>query len=734
MFTDPSQPRLSTNNPDEDPQKQTELNREEDPVFAQEQEHLSRTYETLVKMAASFAAKIKKLDAEVAADKEMLADELTGNFASMGEAFETYAEYATANKNIDLYNATQELNLQNLEKTRLLLEQPYFAKVSLQYKPGDAPKNLYIGNAGMSDENYKRLVVDWRSPVAETYYNQENGPTSYVANGRTIKVDLKLRRQFDIAKDTLNAYFDTTVAIQDAMLLASLSQERTSQMKAITATIQKEQNQVIRHEDVPVLLVNGIAGSGKTSVLMQRIAYLFYQQRESLRPEDVFLITPNPVFSRYIENVLPDLGESNPETMTFNEFMATIMPADRSRGRADISLESLQRIDNAVAGLVFDPNDFKDIVCEGTQLLSAGQIRQVADKFKRIPAGPHLVTLMREELHKRLSSRLKQMAATERAQNEMLQLSIQEQVRIFHETIEPQNENEARELALTYLNDRYARAFDIVERDEWLRIDRIGMRLLGKEGLLPVEWAYLKMACTGLSNPNAKYVMVDEVQDYTTAQLVILQRYFRRTHFLLLGDENQAIGNHTSTFEEIRAVFETGGESVQECRLMTSYRSSPQITDLFSGLMPHDDRMRVSSIQRDDIAPDLLECPDRETYESELARVVSQAREDIERKGRGLAAVIANDRAGARRIASLLGDEAIALIDDNATLPASGIMIMTLEFAKGLEFDHVIIPDAREEVFGDNRIDRNRLYTSISRATNRITLLAPGSITPLLKK
>lgn len=216
MFTDPSQPRLSTNNPDEDPQKQTELDREEDPVFAQEQEHLSRTYETLVKMAASFAAKIKKLDAEVAADKEMLADELTATSPAWRGLRRAYAEYATANKNIDLYNATQELNLQNLEKTRLLLEQPYFAKVSLQYKPGDAPKDLYIGNAGMSDENYKRLVVDWRSPVAETYYNQENGPTSYVANGRTIKVDLKLRRQFDIAKDTLNAYFDTTVAIQDA--------------------------------------------------------------------------------------------------------------------------------------------------------------------------------------------------------------------------------------------------------------------------------------------------------------------------------------------------------------------------------------------------------------------------------------------------------------------------------------------------------------------------------------
>ena len=105
------------------------------------------------------------------------------------------------------------------------------------------------------------------------------------------------------------------------MLLASLSKRRTAQMQAITATIQKEQNQVIRHADAPTLLVNGIAGSGKTSVLMQRIAYLFYQQRESLDPSEVFLITPNPVFERYIEGVLPDLGERNPECLTWDEFL-----------------------------------------------------------------------------------------------------------------------------------------------------------------------------------------------------------------------------------------------------------------------------------------------------------------------------------------------------------------------------------------------------------------------------
>ena len=727
MFTDPAQPNLPRTASDQTPPACDQDERTDDPILVEERRHLSETYAKLEAMEQALVAKIKKLDDDVAADKEMLADELTGNFASMGEAFETYAEFASANKTIDLYNATQELNFQNLQKVRLLMHQPYFAKVGLQFKPGDAPKELYIGNAGISDDDYKRLVVDWRSPVAEVYYNQENGPTSYKANGRTIDVDLKLRRQFDIEADRLNAYFDTTVAIQDAMLLASLSQERSSHMKAITATIQKEQNEVIRHEDVDVLLVNGIAGSGKTSVLMQRIAYLFYQHRETLKPEEVCLITPNPVFSRYIEQVLPDLGESNPETMTFDQFMASVMPADRSRGRADISPDALARIDEAVRGLAFDPNDFKDIVCDGTQLISAGQIRQAADKFHRIPAGPHLVTLMREELHKRLENRLRQMAATERAQNEATSLSVQEQVRIFHETIAPQTDAELRECTLTYLHDRYAAAFDIVERDEWLRIDRIGMRILGAEGLLPVEWVYLKMAVSGMGDASVKYVMVDEVQDYTCAQLMVLRRYFRRARFLLLGDENQAIKDHTASFAEIKSVFEQAGSEVQECRLLTSYRSSPQITELFTKLMPKEDRMRVSSVQHERAEPRIASFDDEDAYEDALRDAVEQAHGMA-----GLTAVIADNRASLKRVQSILGENAPAAISDDATLPASGVVLMTLEFAKGLEFDQVIIPDARAEVFGDGRVARNRLYTSISRATGRIVILAPGALTPLL--
>lgn len=698
-----------------------------DPIFQQEQRHLTDTFDTLTRMQRAILAKMEKTRQDAAATKKSMSDDLTANLATYDDAMEMYAEIESLNRIVDGYNLSQSADAEKLASIRTLLAQPYFAKVVLQFKPGEAPKELYIGNAGISDDSCKRLVVDWRSPVAETYYNQDTGPTSYVANGRTINVDLKLRRQFDIVGSTLNAYFDTTVAIQDALLLASLSQRRTSQMKAITATIQKEQNQVIRHDDVPALLVQGIAGSGKTSVLMQRIAYLFYQNRETLRPQDVYLITPNPMFKRYIENVLPDLGESNPETLTWTEFAQRLMPANHSLGGQGVSCEALRRIDDAMSGFEFDDNDFKDLVCEGFRLISAGQIRQLSTKFRRIPAGPHRVTLMREELTKRLASRLKQMAATERVHNELAALSIEEQVRIFHETIDPQTEEEARALSLSYLNDKYAGAFAMVERDDWVRIDRIGMRILGSKGLSPVEWLYLKMAVTGLSNPSARYVMVDEVQDYSAAQLMVLKRYFRRAHFLLLGDKNQAIKEHTASFEDIRSVFE-GPEPVAECSLMTSYRSTPEITALFARLLPESERVRISSVQREESAPVFFECGSDECYADALRRAIARTA-----GADGLTAVIVPDGKDASRLRAVLGEAMPPVLHSDDAMPDEGVVVIALPLAKGLEFDHVIIPDASDAVFPDERIARNRLYTTISRATRTVTVLSRGAMARALR-
>lgn len=702
----------------------------DDPVFREEQLHLSDTYAKLQEIGRELVRKMERTRAAAAADKRSMSEELAPNFATYADAMETYADFAAMNRVIDAYNLAQDADAERLANVELLLKQPYFAKVALQFKPGQKPKELYIGTAGIADEAYHRLVVDWRSPVAEVYYNQDTGPTSYVADGRTIDVDLKLRRQFDIDEDRLNAYFDTTVAIQDSLLLASLSKRRTAQMQAITATIQKEQNQVVRHEDVPVLLVSGIAGSGKTSVLLQRIAYLFYQMRGSLDAREVFLITPNPVFRDYIAGVLPDLGERNPESLTWNEFARGLLPPDRGVGEANVPLAALARIDAAVRDFEFDAFDFRDIRVRDVRLVSADSIRKLSDKLRRIPAGPHRVTLMREELHARLEARLAQMAGADETLDALSTLSLDEQLRIFHEAIAPADEQEERALALRYLRDRYADAFAAVDNDDWLRIDRIGMRLLGTDGLSPLEWLYLKMALTGLGNPDAKYVMIDEAQDYTAAQLAVLTRYFRRAHFLLLGDPNQAIAPDTATFDEVRAVFEAARGPVEECRLTTSYRSTPEITELFASLLGEGERASISAVQRADEPPAIVSCPDEATYAIALREAVAAARDD-----EGLSAVIAPWKHEAKRLLKLLGDDAPPLADDTASLPAQGVVLITLKLAKGLEFDRVIVPDASERVFpADDPLSRRRLYTTLSRATRSLAVLAHGELTPLLRK
>lgn len=705
-----------------------ELDQEFDPVFEEEQQHLTETYAKLQTMGRDLLAKMEANSKDAAADKLAMVDELSVNLASYADAMETYADFATVNRVIDAYNLAQTVDAEKLTSIQVLLKQPYFAKVVLQMKPGQEPKELYIGTAGIADENYRRLVVDWRSPVAEVYYNQENGPTSYEANGRTIRVDLKLRRQFDIEADRLNAYFDTTVAIQDAMLLASLSKRRTAQMQAITATIQKEQNQVIRHADAPTLLVNGIAGSGKTSVLMQRIAYLFYQQRESLDPSEVFLITPNPVFERYIEGVLPDLGERNPECLTWDEFLRGLMPPERSGGQAPASLDAFERIDEACATFSFDQHDFKEIHCNGERLVTVGQILQVAAKFRNIPAGPHLVTLMREELLRRLDSRLKQLAASDKVLDEISMLTLDQQVELFRETFDPHDESQVREVAQQYVDLRFADARRAVENDDWLRIDRIGMRLLGVENLPVSAWLYLNMAVTGLGNPDARYVMIDEVQDYTPDQLAVMARFFRRAHFMLLGDPHQAIRPETASYEQIREVFECLRGSIEDCQLLTSYRSTPEITALFAGLLPESERMQISAVQRADQPPALIACPTEEDYEQNLRRVIREA-SDYD----GLTAVVVPWKSQLKRLQKLLGDDTPQIIGQDRRLPSSGVLALTLPLAKGLEFDHVIIPDAGASLFPANdHVAQNRLYTTISRATRTITILSNGPLTPLL--
>lgn len=699
-----------------------------DKTFEAEQEHLSTTYAKLQSIERSLQEQLASIFSEVASEKDLITDELNFDFDADIHV-ETMAELEAVNRIIDTYNIAADVTTERLHRAQLLLKQPYFAKVTLQFKPGSEPKDVYIGNVGMTDDDYRHFIVDWRSPIAEVYYNQDNGKTSYEANGRTIDCELKLRRQFDIERDQLKALFDTTIAIQDEMLLAALAQNRSSRLSAITATIQKEQNEVIRHEDVPALLVSGIAGSGKTSVLLQRIAYLFYRQRDTLKPEDVFLITPNPVFQRYIENVLPEMGESNPSSITFESLMCGLGLGSRDLGR-EVSADALRAIDEKLPDFKLKQGDFTDIRIEGEPVITAAQAHGAWSKLKNLPTGSHRSALVIDDLLDRLEQRIKRLAKSEKYQDMISDMSDAEQIECFGENVYIGDMDEAELVSYTerFLRWRYAGVEHEIAEGRWLRLDAIGMRLTGSENLSAIEWLYLKLALVGGGMRHARYVMIDEVQDYSAAQLMCLARYFGKAHFMMLGDENQAIREGTASFDEIREVFTRACGSVDNCELMTSYRSSPEITALFTSLLDNEERVRVESVQPAGIEPVIIECADDLDYEVQLKTAVEEALE-----ARCLAAIIAPDARRLAKLEQLLEDLPIVTGAGKETMPEHGVLLLDIKLAKGLEFDQVIVPDAGNRSYPDETLARHRLYTAISRATKKVTLVANGKLTKLLR-
>lgn len=697
-----------------------------DQAFEEEQQHLSAVYRKLEGIASELEGKIAKTEAEAAKQLSDMREERTLDFTDYENVMETAAELQSRNAEIDSYNRANQVNVEKYHRAQLLMRQPYFAKVRLRLRPGAPARDIYLGSAGMTDESSRHFIVDWRSPVAEVYYNQESGETSYEANGRTIHVNLEQRRQFDIDRDALKAYFDTTVAIEDPLLLAALSHQHSEKMQAITATIQKEQNEVVRHDDVPALLVQGIAGSGKTSVLLQRIAFLFYRERENLRPDQVYLLTPNPVFGSYIDEVLPNMGESNPRLFTWHDFLEKMGLADHGMG-TDTTADELRAIDAAVPGFRLRPEHFCEIREGGELLVKASQVRSAVEKFGHLPLGSHLAALVTDELHDRLNARLGQLAGDEKTKAAVLDMDPVEQQRVFGETLNPQSDEELADYAKRYVNYRFGAAHDQIEDARWLNIDRIGREILDTPHLSSTAYLYTKIAATGITRRDARYVMIDEVQDYTGAQLMVLARYFNKAHFLLLGDPNQAIKEGTATFDEIRSIFAEVRGQVDECKLMTSYRSSPEITDLFTRLMDSREAMNVSSVQHAGTPAGIHAYEDADEYLAALKDAVEAAASEP-----GLCAIIAADRSRTKWLAKQLGETA-TYIHGQMSLPAEGVVVLDLPTAKGLEFDHVIIPDAQPQAYPDTPLAKRRLYTALSRATHKVTVLAQGALTSLLK-
>ena len=672
-------------------------------IFENEQTHLTKTYNKLLDIKKNLEEQITALNEKAVEDKNDIRDNIRFDYADIETTMETLAEIEVWNRYIDTYNVESNSLGKRLDTVNKLLESPYFAKIELVFEGESQPESYYIGRAAISENGYDQMVVDWRSPIAEVYYNQENGHTSYKVEDRTIPVDLKLRRQFEINKDKLVSFFDTQIAIEDPMLLKSLSQTHSDKMQAITATIQKEQNTVIRYPDVPVLLVNGIAGSGKTSVLLQRIAYLFYQKRKTLRPEHVCLLTLNPVFRDYIDNVLPDLGETNPPTMTWHEFLkkAGVPFADNEYDGTDDG--SIQKIHDTLLTMSPEEDDFYNITQNGKLVMSKSDVFAVVKRFSKFPMGVRLIQTVADELE-------------ERAKN------ILRSKDIFNEDSESSAGSDAAEE--NRIENDFGGALSFIRRCNFINVKRVAQRILGSEYITAAEWLYTKMELTGKCNRNVRYVMIDEVQDYTAAQLKVFSKYFPNARFMLLGDEFQAIRKGTVSFSQIAKMAEAGEKEFVELPLMTSYRSSPEITEMFASLLPQEKKMMVSSVKRSGEEIVIKSCDSDSEYYAELTSLI----DEFEKKD-GLTAVICRNGYSLEKIAGTLGDRAPQLIAESDSLPKKGAFLIELALAKGLEFDNVILADADAESYPSDELGKHCLYTAVSRATQHLAVLAKGKLT-----
>ncbi|MFD0588948.1 RNA polymerase recycling motor HelD [Paenibacillus sp. GCM10027627] len=302
--------------------------------WRQEQEQLERVKEKL-------QARIDELEPEVAGLRNQAADirkrfweEVTINTSTQEDFEETFYTINQQSAVLAERERGQKLMTQQWKNMNRLLPSPYFGRIDFQEKGLDSSERIYIGVSSFVDEDgLSFLIYDWRSPIASMYYDCSPGPASYETPIGQIAGAMELKRQFQIGNGHIRSMFDASDTIGDELLQEVLGKGADSQMKNIVATIQKEQNAIIRDDKSRMLIVQGAAGSGKTSAALQRVAYLLYKHRQTIKADQIVLFSPNPMFASYISTVLPELGEENMQQTTFQEYLdhwlgSTLAPQD----------------------------------------------------------------------------------------------------------------------------------------------------------------------------------------------------------------------------------------------------------------------------------------------------------------------------------------------------------------------------------------------------------------------
>lgn len=694
------------------------------------------------------------------------------NITEVDDRMETNAAVQQQKQLVAAAVENEKLLTNQQERLTDLVNSPYFGRIDIT-EDGET-ESLYIGTATFIDDQDNFLIYDWRAPVSSIYYNGTLGPVTYKTPNGPVKVDLKLKRQFKIQNGQIEHVFDTNETVGDELLQAVLGEQSDEYMQNIVATIQKEQNDIIRDTTADLLIVQGVAGSGKTSAVLQRIAFLLYHSRSQLEADQMVLFSPNRLFSHYISEVLPSLGEKNMRQVTMAEFLshrfsglqvenlfdrfekdqASFPEMTQAMRRYKESAAFMHAIEAYVKQASTQPLAFNDLYFEDRPFFTKDQMNQIylALPANMLPGDKFLAT--KNTLIKRLKRQINLEVHLDWVAEKIDTLTDDAYRTIVGDREFDSGDDEqafiAREIVQSYFAPLYESIYNDYFLDEsteyqhflsgacpadiptkvWDAMirqvaDNNERHIVGLSDAAPILYLRDLLTDSG-QNHGIQYLFIDEMQDYSIAQFVYIHHAFPNAKLTVLGDYAQDV--FTATYQtghfidQLTAAFPR--LKINQISLTKSYRATAPITNFAKALLPKETALQAFS--RDGRLPRVIETPNDQA----LATLTQEIRH-LQAEHATVAILTKNQQVAHQLYASLTPDEHVTLIGETTRSLPKGILILPLYLAKGLEFDAVIGYDISKKTFGAQS-DVDLLYTLVTRAMHDLTLIGVDQLSPLI--
>ncbi|WP_055666795.1 HelD family protein [Desnuesiella massiliensis] len=620
-----------------------------------------------------------------------------------------------------------------LKELTALLSSPYFGKVSFREEDFNDQEEIYIGKFGVTPEgSYEPVVLDWRAPVASLFYTGNLGEASYKSPQGPINTEILARRQFIIKNGKLKGMFDSALDVKDEILQMVLSSNSGEKLKDIIMTIQKEQDEIIRQNKNGIVVVNGVAGSGKTTIALHRIAYLLYNFRSSLQ-DKILILGPNSIFMEYIANVLPSLGEVGVRQSTFKEFALSILnlndhimdfkayiervlSSDRELTQ-DIKYKNSDSYIEKLDELIQDKNNsyfkIEDAYFRDEVVVTSEQIEEMFNKhYSYMPLFRRCKKIKRIIISKIKDKRDHIFRDMELKYKKYKESLSPEKLRLEENNIEFQRKNDIRDLVRDVAKAKEALHWLNPGSAEEIYLQFNEFKTLIPEDLAPM--LYIKIKLEGIKyKSDIKHIVIDEAQDYSKLQFRVIKELTGCSSFTVVGDVNQRLIPYDEEAAMLNLEIIFNEVPMSKFSLNKSYRSTKEIMEYAN-----------KYLKKETIVPFVRsgdEVLTQEIYSLEnLAHIVKEKAEEFYKKGYESVALICKNEKQIHKLQSKIKEELLVkVIDNEDIIYTGGTVLIPSYYAKGLEFDGVIIIDDEPKNNEENLIK----YIMCTRALHELCVL-----------